>query len=114
MDQVRALHEPLIQESKVHEEMIQEIRTFLLQKVYHHPKVLKMTESGRHMVQALFQTYRDNPQLMPVFHAERAFTGLRLQAVGDYVAGMTDRLAEGEYRKLFQSSEKSHKIRTSS
>ncbi len=114
VDQVRSLHAPLIQEGKVLEGTIKEIRAFLLQKVYHHPKVLKMTESGRQMVQVLFQTYRDNPQLMPVFHAERAFTGLRLQAVGDYVAGMTDRLAEGEYRKLFQSSEKSHKIRTSS
>jgi len=32
--------------------------------------------------------------------------------VGDYVAGMTDRLAEHQYRKLFQSNEKSDKIRT--
>jgi dGTPase len=114
VDQVREYHEPLVQEGQVQAGMIQEIRAFLLQKVYHHPNVLKMTESGRNMVDVLFQAYRETPYLMPVFHAERARIGLKLQAVGDYVAGMTDRLAELEYRKLFQSSEKSPKIRTSS
>jgi len=114
LDQIRDLREPLIQEGQVHEKMIQEIRAFLLQKVYLHPNVLKMTENGRKVVHSLFEVYRDNPSLMPPFHAERAKSSMRLQAVGDYVAGMTDRLAELEYRKLFQSNEKSHKIRTSS
>lgn len=114
VDQVKALHAPLIQEGKVNEGMIQEIRAFLLKKVYQHPNVLKMTENGRQVVDGLFQIYRETPSLMPVYHAERARFGMELKAVGDYVAGMTDRLAELEFRKLFQSNEKSSKIKRSS
>lgn len=110
--QVRALAEPLVQETAKQDVMIREMRDFLFEKVYHHPKVVKMTNRGRHIVRFLYQKYRESPSLMPAFHAERAQKESVIQVVGDYVAGMTDRLAKHEYRKLFQSNEKSDKIRT--
>lgn len=112
VDQVKSLRDPLVEEDSKQCAMIREIREFLHEKVYHHPKVLKMTNRGRNTVSYLFQKYQETPSLMPVFHAERATKESIVQVVGDYVAGMTDRLAEHQYRKLFQSNEKSDKIRT--
>ncbi|MFT3879209.1 MAG: deoxyguanosinetriphosphate triphosphohydrolase [Gemmatales bacterium] len=106
VEQVKALTEPLVQESSSQAGKVRELRAFLLEKVYHHPQVLKMSLQGRQTVHGLFQKYRKNPSIMPVLHAERATTDSVVQVVGDYVSGMTDRLAEIEYRKLFQSNEK--------
>jgi dGTPase len=100
---VKALPEPLvIQEMTSQPGMLCELRVFLVEKVYHHPSVYNMTLRGREIVHGLFQAYQKNPSLMPVFHAEHAAKGRKLQVVGDYVAGMTDRLAEHEYYELYQ------------
>ncbi|HQR06762.1 MAG TPA: deoxyguanosinetriphosphate triphosphohydrolase [Gemmatales bacterium] len=112
VDQVRSHREPLVHENAIQSEMISEMRLFLLGNVYQHPKVLKMSDRGRHTVSSLFMKYRETPSFLPDFHAERAKGESIVQVVGDYVAGMTDRLAKHEYRKLFQSNEKSDMIRT--
>jgi dGTPase len=115
VDQVKAFGEPLVgQETGTQQGLVREIRAFLLEKVYHHPKVLKMTQRGKEIAHGLFQSYRENPAFMPVFHQERVKSNSIIQVVGDYVSGMTDRLAELEFRQLFQSNEKSDMMRTSS
>lgn len=110
VDHVKSYHHPLVLEQPGMQ--ISELRQFLMEKVYHHPQVVKMTSRGKTIVKSLFQKYRENPSFMPRFHAQRAENEPIVQVVGDYVAGMTDRLAQREYRKLFQSNEKSDIIRT--
>lgn len=105
IEQVKALREPLVQERMKEEMNLREMRAFLQEKVYYHSKVISMTHRSRKKVLGLFNAYRDKPELMPVFHTQRATIGSKVQAVGDYVAGMTDRLAELEYRELFRSNE---------
>lgn len=112
VDQVKQLAEPLVEEGMAVRHAVEELRSFLQQKVYHHPKVLQMATRGKDIVRSLFAAYAANPELMPPWHAQRAAVIEPNRAVGDYIAGMTDRLAAIEYGQLFQSSEKSDMIET--
>ena len=110
--EVKALREPLVKEGQALEGANRELRQFLHEKVYRHPRVLEMSLRGKSIVRGLYDGYRANPGLMPEYHAIRAKEIDCARAVGDYVAGMTDRLAALEYGQLFQTHEKSDMIET--
>lgn len=104
--------EPLVQEGSALEAVIQQLRTFLLEKVYKHIDVIRMSERGKIIVNGLFECYCANPSQMPSYYQDRAGKIDINTAVSDYIAGMTDRLAAIEYKRLFQSREKSDMIET--
>jgi dGTPase len=100
------------------------LERFLHERVYKHHRVLRMTTNGKRVLQALFSEYVRQPELLPEKHLRR-WTGAdaligppppgwvttartRLdclhRVVGDYLAGMTDRFAQLEYRRLFLPS----------
>jgi dGTPase len=82
-----------------------ELQRFLFSNVYRHHRVVVMAEKARRFVRGLFDAYVANvDQLPPRFH-ERADTAGVQRAVADYIAGMTDRYAQDEYRKLFHPFE---------
>ena len=72
-----------------------------------------MTNKARKVVRDLFETMLDDIDLMPTEHqaaarrmeAEDGRTG-RARAVADYIAGMTDRYAILEHRRLFNPAER--------
>ena len=80
---------------------------------YKHYKVQRMTSKARRVVRELFDAFFADPGLMPDEH--RA-TGTRREsvqgpsgrarAVADYIAGMTDRYAILEHRRLFDPNER--------
>jgi dGTPase len=79
------------------------LREFLMTRMYRHERVNKMNQWAAEIVKGLFSRYMDNPALLPVAWKEKASGAepvLRARLVGDYVAGMTDRFAESEYRRL--------------
>jgi dGTPase len=78
-----------------------EIKAFLFAKMYRHPEVKRVREKADAIVRALFRAYLDAPGLMPPEWAAKAGEGDRPRAVADYIAGMTDRFALSEYRRLF-------------
>ena len=65
--------------------------------LYRHPQVMRTTNVARQVVQELFQAYLAAPTEMPPEHAAGPD---RHRAVADYVAGMTDRFAAREHRRL--------------
>jgi len=68
--------------------------------LYQHHQVARMTNKARRVVRDLFKAFIDEPQLMPPqYHAQAATDTAR--TVADYIAGMTDRYAIREYRRLF-------------
>ena len=88
------------------------LKSFLRQHVYKHYKVRRMTSKARRVIGALFAAFLEDPGLMPEEHHELAQrmeqTGGRAgraRAVADYIAGMTDRYAILEHRRLFDPSE---------
>ena len=85
----------------------QELKQFLLDKFYHHPRVLRMAEKARRFVTELFHAYQDHPHLLPPHVEKRIAQDGKERVVCDYVAGMTDRFALDEYRKLFLPYERS-------
>jgi len=99
VDDVRAAT-PLIGFSPaMHEENLA-LKRFLREHLYSHHQVLRMTRQARRVVTDLFDVLAEDPRLLPPEHAQRAGAhGHR--AIADYVAGMTDRFALREHRRLF-------------
>ena len=73
------------------------LKRYLFSALYRHPQVMRTTDVARVVVQELFAAYVTAPQEMPADFAARAD---RHRAVADYVAGMTDRFAAREHRRL--------------
>nr|WP_040501272.1 deoxyguanosinetriphosphate triphosphohydrolase [Ideonella sp. B508-1] len=74
-----------------------ELKRYLFRHLYRHPQVMATTEIGRTIVRELFAAYLAAPQELPVEH--RGADAPR--AVADYIAGMTDRFACREHRRLY-------------
>ncbi len=82
------------------------LRAFLHRNFYHHYRVNRMMAKAREMLERLFVAYVGNPgTLPPEFQAWTEREGLH-RGVCDYVAGMTDRFAADEYRRLFDPLER--------
>ncbi|NQS99775.1 MAG: deoxyguanosinetriphosphate triphosphohydrolase [Candidatus Omnitrophica bacterium] len=78
------------------------LREFLNQKLYQHYKVVRMSSKAKRFVQELFQCYLANPEQLPPSSRSRLEHDGVSRVVCDYIAGMTDRYAQNEYRRLFQ------------
>ncbi len=82
------------------------LRDFLVNKLYHHYRVVRMSSKAKRFIEELFKVYVNSPQQLPPQAKKRiAIDGTR-RVVCDYVAGMTDRYALDEYKKLFDPYEK--------
>src|SRR5262245_39832514 len=79
-----------------------ELESFLHRRVYGHYRVERMSAKGRRVVRLLFEEFCRAPRQLPERYARRAEQGEPHQAVCDYLAGMTDRYAQDEFRRLFQ------------
>jgi dGTPase len=78
-----------------------ELKSFLSANFYRHPDVLRRVRKAEWIVADLFRTYRDDPNLLPADVRARFAREGEPRAVADYIAGMTDRFAMDEHRKLF-------------
>jgi dGTPase len=81
-----------------------ELKRFLRDNLYRHFQVERMTAKARRIVTDLFSAFHDNPRLLPGDHQERAREDAP-RAIADYIAGMTDRYAIREHRRLFAIAE---------
>jgi dGTPase len=99
-DAVRARPVRLLAFSPEIEKQKRELKRFLHRHFYHHPRVLEMSERGASVLAELYLAYRDDPRLMPAHARERFAIDGEARAVADYVAGMTDRFAMAEHRRL--------------
>jgi len=113
IDEVRALTAPLAMLSDACREEHLELKAFLREQVYRHYKVLRMTSKARRVVQQLFEAFFEDVSLMPREHRDQAVQAEtqhgaagRARAVADYIAGMTDRYAILEHRRLFEPAER--------
>ncbi|MFO1114236.1 MAG: deoxyguanosinetriphosphate triphosphohydrolase [Beijerinckiaceae bacterium] len=84
------------------------IKTFLFSAMYRHPDVMRVREKATEIVERLFPLFLSTPGAMPLEWAG-LFKGARDEAarariVADYIAGMTDRYALGEYKRLVDRS----------
>ncbi|MBO0734528.1 MAG: deoxyguanosinetriphosphate triphosphohydrolase, partial [Methylocapsa sp.] len=97
---------PLIGFSRRAEAADNSIRNFLQKNVYRHPRLTRIRQDAGAIVRNLFARFLEAPGLMPPEWAEaakkaRAREAARARIVCDYIAGMTDRYACAEHRRLF-------------
>jgi dGTPase len=112
-DDVRSRNAPLLRFSDAVREEHLELKRYLREHLYKHYRVLRMTTKAQRVVRELFGAMFDEVNLMPTEHQEAArrlesATGPsgRARAVADYIAGMTDRFAILEHRRLFNPAER--------
>ena len=84
----------------------QELKRFLRKNLYQHYQVNRMTSKARRIVTDLFGIFIAGPQLLPHdYQLLDEDTNEQARKVADYIAGMTDRYAMREYRRLFAVDE---------
>ena len=81
---------------------LQKIRTFLYHRMYRHWTVQRMRRKAKRVVNELFTSFMEAPELMPDGWNACGTLGEtdRARVVADYIAGMTDRFALQEHAKL--------------
>ncbi|MEI8344811.1 MAG: deoxyguanosinetriphosphate triphosphohydrolase [Candidatus Omnitrophota bacterium] len=84
----------------------QELRALLGQKLYRHYRVIRMSEKAQRFVKALFEVYLAKPEQLPPGSQRRLKSEGKHRVICDYIAGMTDRYAQDEYRRFFEPFEK--------
>lgn len=99
---VRHLGRPVIRFSGATFEELKVIRTFLYHRMYRHWQVQRMRRKAKLVVRDLFELFTTAPELLPEgWNACGALDASgRARVVADYIAGMTDRFALQEHRKL--------------
>ncbi len=89
-------------------ERVEELRDFLMQRMYRHYTVMRVRHKVERIVSDLFDAFFKGPQLLPEHWQKRVeeVGGMvndtpRARIVCDYIAGMTDRYAMREHERLF-------------
>ena len=87
---------------------VNELKQIMHDRLYRHYRVSRMTEKAGRVLARLFETYMAEPRQIPEHVLSRVNEdGEPLaRVVADYIAGMTDRFALDEYRKLFAPDER--------
>ncbi|MFV0474948.1 MAG: deoxyguanosinetriphosphate triphosphohydrolase [Pikeienuella sp.] len=100
---LRGLDRPMAAFSAALERDLRVVRDFLFARMYRHPDVLRMRRKAAQVVRELFAIFLEEPALLPDDWRESARAAdavHRPRVVADYIAGMTDRFALDEHRKL--------------
>ncbi len=103
IDEVRAAGRPLVGFSAEVGEQHRRLKQFLHQHLYGHERKLEMTRKVQTVLQELFETFMHDVSRMPPEFAAAAGHGdeaARARVVADYIAGMTDRYAFAEHRRI--------------
>lgn len=102
-DDIRNLDEPIIAFSDGFRAEETPLRDFLFENMYRHYKVNRMMGQARRVVKELFELFIAEPNLLPSEEFDQckgAKTAKTARVICDYIAGMTDRAAIEEHRKL--------------
>lgn len=87
-----------------------QLQAFLFKNVYRHDRVMRLMQAAERIVEDLFRRYSEDGEALPAGWRARAKSsargsagdgGRRLRRIADFVAGMTDRYAIREHRRLF-------------
>lgn len=96
------LGSPLVGFSDELREAQRELKRFLRKHLYQHFEVLRMTSKAQRIVSDLFAAFISAPRMLPPQFQDE---GNQPRRVADYIAGMTDRYAMKEHRRLFAVGE---------
>ncbi len=78
------------------------LKDVLMDKVYCHPKVIRMNVKARMYIKRLFDLYCDYPKQLPIKYQDRIKKDGLKRVITDYISGMTDRYLLKDYMKAFE------------
>jgi dGTPase len=112
IEDVRNAGRPLIAYSDTVKQQSQELKHFLRQNLYAHYRVRRMTLKAGRIIEDLFRAFMEDVRLLPPQYQARiraqagaAEEAGRARIIADYIAGMTDRYAIREHKRLFDPAE---------
>ena len=108
LDAVRRAGMGLARFSPAVGEQVAELKQIMRDRLYRHYRVSRMNQKAGRVLARLFETYMAEPRQMPehvLARVERDGEPVA-RVIADYIAGMTDRFALDEYRKLFDPDER--------
>ncbi len=108
-DEVRTNNARLICYSSEVRNRNSNLRKFLYQNVYYHPRVAEVNERACEMLRKVFEAYITSPDLLGDSAARRIEAEGLHRTVCDYIAGMTDRYLMEEYARLVGAGPVSNK-----
>jgi len=103
-EDVRMLGHALVAFSRDMAEDLSALRMFLMERMYRHWRVNRTRSQARRILAEMFQLFLAEPDVLPTewyARVEGRDEAGRARVVCDYIAGMTDRYAIEEHRKLF-------------
>ena len=77
-----------------------ELKQFLYRALYNAPVLIPVRKEAQRVVADLFEAYRADPHLLPPSWRHDGDEEQRLRAIGDFIAGMTDRFAVARHEEL--------------
>jgi len=87
-------------------EKVRGLEAFLMERVYRHYRVVRMTTKAKRFLRRIFAAYLADPDMLPPEHRARVETEGLKQVITDYIAAMTDRFAQDEYQRLYEPFER--------
>jgi dGTPase len=106
VEEVRSLGENLLSFSSGLKKINSQLKMFLFNKLYRHYRMIRMADKAKRIITRLFEVYQDNPDQLPPHTQDKFKEFDKMQVICDYIAGMTDRFALQEYKKLFDPFER--------
>ena len=82
------------------------LKDFLYDKMYSHYRVIRMSQRAEHFITQIFNSYVKEPRQLPDADRQRLDAEGVHRVVADYIASMTDRSAQIEYRRLYDPAAK--------
>ena len=106
VEDVRRCSEELAAFSPNYRHQFLDMKRYLFQNMYRHPRVTRMEAKSAKVIQELFKLYDSNPDILPTNTRDkiRNKADSPHRVICDYIAGMTDRYAIEEYEKLTEPS----------
>ncbi len=103
--EIRAAGRAMVTFSEEMQSVHRQLRKFLMERMYKHYKVNRMTSKARRVIVQLFTIFRDEPNCLPTewFRnvQEAQSDNQKAAIIADYISGMTDRYAMQEHARLF-------------
>ncbi len=103
-DDVRFCGQPLVGFSDEMRANDRALKSFLFKHMYRHFKVNRVMSKAKRVISDLFALFLNEPEVLPTPWAQLCDdkkTIRTARVVSDYIAGMTDRFALQEHRRLF-------------
>lgn len=106
LEDVRNFEEGILSFSQEMKKKNSQLKMFLFDNMYRHYRMIRMADKAKRIIKQLFDIYLNDVDQLPPTTRNRVKEGNRMQAISDYIAGMTDRYALQEYKKLFDPMER--------